>query len=36
MELLMFRKLPSPRIIASVMVVCVGIAVATISDSEVS
>jgi len=36
LELLMFRKLPSPRIIASVLVVCIGIAVATISDAQIA
>ncbi|KAF5835056.1 hypothetical protein DUNSADRAFT_8000 [Dunaliella salina] len=36
LELLMFRKLPSPRIIASVLVVCVGIAVATVSDAQIA
>jgi len=36
LELLMFRKLPSTRVIASVLVVCIGIAVATVSDSQVA
>lgn len=35
LELLMFKKLPSRRIILSVLVVCMGILVATVSDSKV-
>lgn len=34
MELVMFGRLPGPRVIASVLVVCMGIAVATVSDSQ--
>lgn len=35
LELLMFHKLPSSRVVASVLLVCVGIAVTTVSESEV-
>ena len=35
LELLMFRKLPQPRVVASVLVVCVGIAVSTVSETQV-
>lgn len=35
LELLMFRRLPRPRVVASVLVVCMGIAVSTVSDAQV-
>ena len=35
LELLMFRRVPPVRIIASVMVVCAGIGVATLTDAQV-
>lgn len=34
LELLMFRRLPGPKIILSVCLVCLGIAVATVTDSQ--
>ncbi|GLC35896.1 hypothetical protein PLESTF_001237400 [Pleodorina starrii] len=36
LELLMFRRVPPLRIVASVMVVCVGIGVATVTDSQMA
>ncbi|KAG2489067.1 hypothetical protein HYH03_012503 [Edaphochlamys debaryana] len=36
LELLMFRRVPPVRIVASVAVVCVGIGVATVTDSRVA
>lgn len=35
LDVLMFRRIPKPRIVASVLVVCVGIAVATVTDTQV-
>ncbi|KAG2438048.1 hypothetical protein HXX76_005660 [Chlamydomonas incerta] len=34
LELLMFRRVPPARIVASVMVVCLGIGVATVTDTQ--
>jgi solute carrier family 35 protein E3 len=34
MELLFFRKVPRPRVVASVVLVCLGIGVATVTDSK--
>ena len=34
LELVMFRRVPPAKIIASVMVVCAGIGVATVTDSQ--
>jgi solute carrier family 35 protein E3 len=34
LDVILFRRLPQPKIVASVLVVCVGIAVATVTDSE--
>ncbi len=36
LEVLMFRRLPPVRIIASVLVVCAGIGVATVTDSQMA
>jgi hypothetical protein len=35
LELLMFRRVPPMRIVMSVMVVCAGIGVATVTDTQV-
>ena len=35
LELVMFRRVPPARIVASVMVVCMGIGVATVTDTQV-
>ena len=35
LDVLMFHRIPKPRIVASVLVVCVGIAVATVTDTQV-
>jgi solute carrier family 35 protein E3 len=35
LELLMFKRLPPPRIIASVLVVCSGVFLATTNDTQV-
>ncbi len=35
LELIMFRTLPNSKIMTSVGVVCMGIAVATVNDSQV-
>lgn len=34
LDVILFRKIPQPKIIASVAVVCMGIAVATITDTQ--
>eukprot|EP00195_Chlamydomonas_chlamydogama_P008271 CAMPEP_0202906904 /NCGR_PEP_ID=MMETSP1392-20130828/40662_1 /ASSEMBLY_ACC=CAM_ASM_000868 /TAXON_ID=225041 /ORGANISM="Chlamydomonas chlamydogama, Strain SAG 11-48b" /LENGTH=371 /DNA_ID=CAMNT_0049595587 /DNA_START=223 /DNA_END=1338 /DNA_ORIENTATION=+ len=34
LDLILFRKLPQPKVIAAVFVVCMGIAVATVTDSQ--
>ena len=34
LDLIMFHKLPQPKIVASVLVVCLGIAVATVTDHQ--
>ena len=35
LDIILFRRLPKPKIMASVFVVCFGIAVATVTDSQV-
>lgn len=35
LELLLFRKIPSPRVVAAVALVCAGIAFATLTDSKI-
>ncbi|KAL6744932.1 triose-phosphate transporter family-domain-containing protein [Haematococcus lacustris] len=34
LEFIMFRRLPHPRVVAAVLLVCLGIAVATVTDSQ--
>ena len=34
LDVILFRKIPQPKIIASVFVVCMGIAVATVTDTQ--
>jgi hypothetical protein len=35
LEFVMFRRMPGTRVVASVMVVCFGIAIATVNDTQV-
>ncbi len=35
LDVLLFRRFPKPKIVASVFVVCMGIAVATVTDAQV-
>lgn len=35
LELLLFRKIPSPRVVAAVGIVCAGIAFATLTDAKI-
>ena len=36
LELAAYRKVPSPRVVASVMLVCVGVGAATVTDSQMA
>lgn len=36
LELLLYHKVPPPKVVASVMVVCLGVALATVTDSKIA